>query len=233
MKYIFPRQFGLHNVFTSPVDLRETVQPFKDYTLREQEIARHQRQIERKSAGPARSLKVHLPKRLRGPAVALVKKFQKLHSRCCYTELLRHYCPPVGISVSSYPDVAANICQNSHEPLQQSVRRDQDQNPRSQRAQASPSDDSVNDQTKGHSHLADENRNGPMIEFATPASDVSAFCRAALSSLIPHGFWGVGKEADANQKAIMRHVDRFIHLRRFENLSLHLVFQKIKVEGNL
>ena len=33
MKYIFPRQFGLHNVFTSPVDLRETVQPFKDYTL--------------------------------------------------------------------------------------------------------------------------------------------------------------------------------------------------------
>lgn len=226
MKYIFPRQFGLHNVFTSPVDLRETVQPLKDYTLREQEITRHQRQIQLKSAGPARSPKVHLPKRLRGPAVALVKKLQKLHSRCCYTELLRHYCPPVGLYVSSFSDVAANICQHSHGSLQQAVRNDQAQKPRSQCAPASPSDDLVNDPT-------DESRNVPMIEFATPASDVSAFCRAALSSLIPHGFWGVGEEADANQKVIMRHVDRFIHLRRFENLSLHLVSQKIKVEGNL
>lgn len=96
MKYMFPRQFGLHNVFTSSVDARETVQPFKDYTLREQEIALHQRQKQVKNSSLTGSPKVRLPKRLRGQAVALVKKLQKLHSRCSYTELLKHYCPYVG-----------------------------------------------------------------------------------------------------------------------------------------
>lgn len=96
MKYIFPRQFGLHNVFTSSVDVRETVQPFKDYTLREQEIGLRQRQIHLRNPRLAGSPQAHLPKRLRGQAVALVKKLQKLHSRCSYAELLKHYCPFVG-----------------------------------------------------------------------------------------------------------------------------------------
>ena len=100
MKYIFPRQFGLHNVFTSSVDVRETVQPFKDYTLREQEIGLHQRPIQLKNPSLTGSPQVHLPKRLRGQAVALVKKLQKLHSRCSYAELLRHYCSYVGASFS-------------------------------------------------------------------------------------------------------------------------------------
>ncbi|CAD0096672.1 unnamed protein product [Aureobasidium mustum] len=38
LKYIFPRQFGLHNVFTYAIDMKNSAQPFKDYTLREQEI---------------------------------------------------------------------------------------------------------------------------------------------------------------------------------------------------
>ncbi|KAF3191458.1 hypothetical protein TWF788_006057 [Orbilia oligospora] len=38
LKYIFPRAFGLHNVFTSTVDKQDTAQIFKDYTLREDEI---------------------------------------------------------------------------------------------------------------------------------------------------------------------------------------------------
>ena len=109
MKYIFPRQFGLHNVFTSSVDARETVQPFKDYTLREQEIALLQRQINVKNPSLKGSPKVRLPKRLRSQAVALVKKLQKLHSRCSYTELLNHYCPSVG-ALNSFPlPVAENL----------------------------------------------------------------------------------------------------------------------------
>ncbi|KAL6357993.1 hypothetical protein LRP88_08172 [Fusarium phalaenopsidis] len=39
MMYMFPRQFGLHNVFTSQVDFTKTSQKFQDYTLREEEIA--------------------------------------------------------------------------------------------------------------------------------------------------------------------------------------------------
>lgn len=86
MMYLFPRQFGLHNVFTSHVDSRETVQPFKDYTLREEEIK-----------SKYKSGKIKIPKRLRGETIAMVRKLQILHSRCPYQKLLEHYCP-VGAS---------------------------------------------------------------------------------------------------------------------------------------
>lgn len=93
MKYIFPRQFGLHNAFTSIVDPLETAQPFIDYTMREREIAtkdfayrigRHHRANEPLAT---------LPKRLRAKASHLIQKVQRKHKHCCYTELLRHYCP--------------------------------------------------------------------------------------------------------------------------------------------
>lgn len=87
---IFPRQFGLHNVFTSTIDSRETAQPFKDYTLREEEINRmyggHPRYSKEKPK---------IPKRLRGEAMLLVAKLSKLHSRCSYKQLLDYYCPPL------------------------------------------------------------------------------------------------------------------------------------------
>lgn len=92
MKYIFPRQFGLHNVFTSTVDSRETVQAFKDYTLREEEI-----KALYKGMAPDIAIreKSKVPKRLRGRAVELVRKMQIAHSRCSYTKLLDHYCSTV------------------------------------------------------------------------------------------------------------------------------------------
>lgn len=88
MMYLFPRQFGLHNVFTSTVDRRQTVQKFQDYTLREEEIAS-------KIPTPADGAKPakHVPKRLRGAAMDLVRRLQVLHSRCSYAEMLHHYCP--------------------------------------------------------------------------------------------------------------------------------------------
>lgn len=64
-----------------------------------------------------------------------------------------------------------------------------------------------------------------MVNFATPVSDVSAFCRATLSNLIPDEFWG----AEMNKRIVWQHVDRFIRLSRFENVSLHVIFQGIKV----
>lgn len=94
--YIFPRQFGLHNVFTSKVDPKDTVQPFKDYTLREQEIAQSKSQERSKrttKGSTSRNREDHVPRRLRGTVRELISKMQKLHGRCAYTELLRHYCP--------------------------------------------------------------------------------------------------------------------------------------------
>jgi telomerase reverse transcriptase len=94
MMYIFPRQFGLHNVFTSEVDSQKTVQPFMDYTLREDEISKKY-----PSHSPPK-----IPKRLRGKATELVKKMQVLHSRCSYKELIEYYCPvgfPILVSEGS------------------------------------------------------------------------------------------------------------------------------------
>jgi hypothetical protein len=84
MMYIFPREFGLHNVFTSAVDPRETAQRFKDYTIREDEII---------SIHGPQTAKQRMPKRLRGQAMELVEKLRILHSRCPYTELLNYCCP--------------------------------------------------------------------------------------------------------------------------------------------
>ncbi len=96
IKYMFPRQYGLHNVFTSKTDQRETAMPFKDYTLREKEI--HQsmcRELGDKvhDAGQVARWKLRVPKRLRGEPVHLIEKLRILNQRCSYTEMLRHYCP--------------------------------------------------------------------------------------------------------------------------------------------
>ena len=92
MKYIFPRQFGLHNAFTSTVDRRETIQSFKDYTLREQEIAQMKcHSLSKNERDPSIPNDQHLPRRLRGKTMSLVKKLQLFHRRCSYTELLKRY----------------------------------------------------------------------------------------------------------------------------------------------
>ena len=103
MKYIFPRQFGLHNVFTSDVDTHETTQPFKDYTLREQEIDQAERRLiacDNGKKAVVMGRQAYVPKRLRGPAMALVRKLLIRHTRCSYDTLLRHHCP---IKVSPCP----------------------------------------------------------------------------------------------------------------------------------
>lgn len=89
MMYMFPRQFGLHNVFTSHVDSTQTAQKFQDYTLREEEILKKFR----KKEGYINALDVRIPKRLRGTPEHLVRRLQTLHARCSYVELLQHHCP--------------------------------------------------------------------------------------------------------------------------------------------
>ncbi|OTB18263.1 hypothetical protein K445DRAFT_245460 [Daldinia sp. EC12] len=66
MMYIFPRQFGLHNVFTSKVNFKETAQRLKDYTLREEEI------FEKFGRLNESTNRIKIPKRLRGTATELI-----------------------------------------------------------------------------------------------------------------------------------------------------------------
>jgi len=97
MKYIFPRQFGLHNAFTSKVDPKETGQPFMDYTIRDKEIHRlelHGNRRQRNSNSEKISeRRFYLPKRLRGQVFVLVERIRKRHKKCPYHALLQHYCP--------------------------------------------------------------------------------------------------------------------------------------------
>jgi telomerase reverse transcriptase len=67
------------------------------------------------------------------------------------------------------------------------------------------------------------------MDFATPDSSVSAFCRAVISKVVPNGFWGQGESGVWNRDVILLHVDRFIRMRRSESLTLHEIIQKIKV----
>ncbi|PSK43718.1 hypothetical protein B9Z65_7232 [Elsinoe australis] len=96
MKYIFPREFGLHNVFTSTVTKEESAQPFLDYTLREQEIKRqklHQLSKRQTQGDNTHGIKSKIPKRLRGAPFELVRAIRKRHKSCSYSQLINHYCP--------------------------------------------------------------------------------------------------------------------------------------------
>ncbi|KAF2630853.1 hypothetical protein BU25DRAFT_249279 [Macroventuria anomochaeta] len=96
IRYMFPRQYGLHNVFTSKIDPRETAMPLKDYTLREKEIHQSMCRALGDKVNDADELvkwKLRVPKRLRGHLVFLVDKLRILNQQCSYTEMLRHYCP--------------------------------------------------------------------------------------------------------------------------------------------
>jgi hypothetical protein len=78
---MFPKQFGLHSVFTHATDRRETTHAFKDYIDREAEIA---------SAMKDKDPKVY---RRMGPRVLpLIAKMQKLHKECAYHALMEYYC---------------------------------------------------------------------------------------------------------------------------------------------
>ena len=62
-------------------------------------------------------------------------------------------------------------------------------------------------------------------DMACPTAHVSAFCRAVVAKIIPKGFWG----DDDNKRTIMRYIDQFVILRKFETLTLHQVTQKLQV----
>jgi hypothetical protein len=83
LKYIFPKQFGLHNVFTRLTDRRETSHAFRDYTDREAEIT---------VANKDRDAKVY--RRLKGNLAPLISKVQRLHKGCSYHALMHRYCSP-------------------------------------------------------------------------------------------------------------------------------------------
>jgi hypothetical protein len=62
--------------------------------------------------------------------------------------------------------------------------------------------------------------------FASSSGEVSGFVRAVIGRVIPNKFFGSG---EANKNSVMRIVDHFVKLRRYESLSLHEALQGLKV----
>ena len=207
LHYVFPREFGLHNVFTSAVDRKETGQSFRDYTIRDGEIAQSNLSMPQKGragtsdTGP----RPRTPKRLRGRVQKLVQKLQILHSRCPYHKLLEHYCPR---EPSSNPGKSLDHNVKSHVPS----------------VSVSLYTSTV---TASECHTAKDKQS--FTDLATPHTSVSAFCRAVVAVLVPDDFWGVAEIGQENKRTLMRNVDRFIKLKKFDPMSLHEISQGIKV----
>lgn len=221
MMYIFPRQFKLHNVFTSAVDRKQTAQRFQDYTLREGEIASHMQGSRKETDLPK------IPRRLRGTAKHLVRRLQVRHGRCSYHELLRHYCPSVCDTGPSSHSPAykepASLAKGARAAPR--VKARQPQHPSHSRR--------VSGKTQSQYQPSPLSTFDSVTEFACPTAHVSAFCQAVLSKIIPNGFWGEGDTMEHNKKQMRQKVDHFIKLRRFEAMSLHEIIQDFKAIFNL
>ncbi|GAB0132227.1 hypothetical protein EsDP_00000669 [Epichloe bromicola] len=194
----------------------QTAQRFKDYTLREEEVARLLKIPSNVSADGTPKL----PKRLRGTAWALVQKLQVLHSRCSYTELLKHYCP----SKLDYVHKPSN-----------SMHREFASHDRVSQLAKSAVDGAINlesemlDGNIGSLSKNEAFQFGSLVELATSQSQVSSFCQAVLSRIVPNDFWGEGQAMLHNKTAVLRQVDQFVRLRRFESTSLHEITQGLKI----
>lgn len=223
MMYMFPRQFGLHNAFTSQVDPRTTVQKFQDYTIRDEEISRHLQSDRNAIAGGIPKI----PKRLRGIARDLVRRLQIRHQRCSYFELIRHYCPslldelknaaPKVKAIASAKPVAGQD-RGAAAPNQTSTtarRLTQTQN-RTQTSRVYQIDPSV-----------------PIVDLATPISHVSTLLQAVLSKIIPDAFLGEGDDLEHNKALLGKRVHHFVALRRFESMNLHELSQGFKVNSTV
>lgn len=209
LRYIFPREFGLYNVFTSNNDPKDNAQPFKDYTMRDAEIAGRILPTGRQSgtsvAGP------RIPKRLRRGVLTLVQKLQILHSRCSYNELLKHYCPSArphdsrfGLNHETFP----------HDPV---------------RDCGLPASISLRTTNAIAAQETTANAKQSITDLATPQACVSAFCQAVISKVVPDDFWGEAERGQDNKNLLLQKVDRFIKLRKFDPMSLHEVLQGMKV----
>lgn len=102
MKYIFPRQFGLQNVFSGSLDGGDN--QFRSDKSREEEIAalgntarlrRLQNEDDKRCEDGDAKADLKLPKRLRGQALDLTRRLRTNHSQCAYAKLLQYYCPDV------------------------------------------------------------------------------------------------------------------------------------------
>lgn len=153
MYHIFPLQYKIHNVFSSEINRKETVQPLKDYTMREDE--------------PVANLR-----RPRCLSVAVADRIHRLHishDRTSYKELLEYHCParatekPFEMSNTTLPSSSSEKVKTQRRFVERSVMA------------TAPSCPVPGD--------AISNKQEIFTNWSTSTSDVAAFVIAVLSSV--------------------------------------------------
>lgn len=226
-KYVFPRQFGLHNVFTGARDFDTTTQPFRDYTVREVEI---------KALGAKRT-----PKAVR-PILPVLGKILARHDKLNYRALLDRCCPsrvPKGrltaqerqqivedlaevesLEPSINQDVPTSRSQMEKHDKRQALTATTHSNvPASQSCSAKPPPKAAFDPA------AQGPRKPRYTNYAVPTTgQVAHFATLVIKSLLPRELFG----SLHNQKLILSTISDFVRLRRYESFTLHQLAQSFR-----
>ncbi|OLL26842.1 Telomerase reverse transcriptase [Neolecta irregularis DAH-3] len=161
LQYMFPRQFGLHNVFTCTVDRKKTIQPFQDYTVRDKEIL-----------SAARQKGYKIPTRLMD-LLNVVSRMIKLHSRCSYSAMVKYYCPVPRLD-GSVEYFHEEIIEHDSWPMSQ--------------APLTVTNEAASIAISQLAYLS--KKKSSLTELDSSHIEVSAFIRASISRVIPKTFWG-------------------------------------------
>ncbi|GAA5992398.1 hypothetical protein JCM10908_000464, partial [Rhodotorula pacifica] len=199
-KYIFPRQFSLHNAFTSPKP-RASLDVLPDYMDRELEIKR---------LGSVKT-----PPRLR-PALPLLQRLGLLSSRCNFRKLLDKRCPSKLKNRQLSQEERSAVLNLSLEPRTQ-VSRGEVSLDTSHPSLVIP---------HGQTQAVAQNVKKPKLsEYACSIYEVECYVLDCVRDVIPKGFWG----SEGNRKLAERNVSKLLRYRRYETISLHALLQGFSV----
>ncbi|SGZ26907.1 BQ5605_C025g09993 [Microbotryum silenes-dioicae] len=204
-KYIFPRQFGLHNVFTYPKP-RLNVEVVSDH---------HDREIEIKKLGTVKT-----PERVK-PTLPMLQRMMLLHSRCNYRKMLDRYCPK---KVTK----EANLSQAERAVLLNLMSQPDTQSPHVEPSAKDHEEDEEDETPMAHgaSQARARVRAKPRFtEYMCSTYEVICYVTAIVRDTIPRDFWG----SKSNENLVLKHAGEFLRLRRFETMSLHTLLQGLCV----
>ncbi|KAG8723153.1 hypothetical protein FRC09_004547 [Ceratobasidium sp. 395] len=205
-KYMFPLQYGLHNVFTCNLSYWENGGHFRDYGDRETEIADHGSQ---KTPG---RLKRVLP---------LIESLIRRHERFNYQRVCMSICKSRLDSPSSSSLDQTRILELMSEYSQSILANfTMSQIPEKSYQVSHPSLVLPH----GASEAALETKLKPrFVEFACSHHEVLRYVKTVVDEVIPHAFWG----SVANRQVIDNHIEKVVTQRRFETLTLHALMQRL------
>ncbi|GAA5851509.1 hypothetical protein JCM8547_001116 [Rhodosporidiobolus lusitaniae] len=199
-KYIFPRQFSLHNPFTCRKP-RSSFEVIPDYLDRELEI---------KKLGSVKT-----PPRLK-PVLELLTKLAVLSQRCNYRKLLDRCCPSKMTHKRLDEEEKSAVLDLTSEPRTQASRGDQSF------SLSHPSTILPHGQSQARKYTEKKPR---LAEYACSFCEVESFVRNVVEQVIPRAFWG----SVANYQLIQSQIASFIRLRRFESTSVHALLQGFSI----